>query len=86
MLHVINNPLVTSDGFTGYSVGLWYKMQKQASKAGIRTSPTKALREGVLDGYSVGGDTGSRISSWLSYCFLILPCSSKMFIRAGVTK
>ena len=86
MLHVINNSLATFDGFTGYSVWALVYKQTQAGQGRDTNVPNQSTTEGVLDRYSVGGDTGGRMPSWLSYCFLILPGSRKMFIRVGVMK
>lgn len=64
MLYVINNPLATSDGFTGYSVGFGIKDVNASSKAVDTNVPDQSTVQGVSDGPSgAGGDAGGRVPS-----------------------
>lgn len=58
MLHVINNPLATSDGFTGYSVGFGIRCERKQQGRGYEV-PDQSTVQGVSDGPGgAGGDTG----------------------------
>lgn len=80
MLHVINNPLAASDGFTGYRVGFGIRWERKQQGRGYgRPRPEHCAG-------SVGRTQGGGVPSWLSYCFLFVLRSIKSFIRVGVTK